>query len=299
MENTLNYQEIIIAGDKILDEIKYLTNYSFEDNHKQIIEKINKLNLSVSNLIPIIKYSLQFKSNELIVYQNKVGFWDKFLFGIFGDHSKVESVERIKKVKKEIEDKLDKLHTYKSSHLLRNLSIKEKNIAHEQLLNSNDKYKNDINNINVIEKYLLDLIILKDLIKTALDDIDSAEFTETLDLVSSNKAISLISMVDNSNANSSIKNVSKKLKELKENYNFESMDLDTIDTIFDLVLDNFAIDSIMSIFVLQELSNMKDKVEELEKMINSKISNIENTIKSLKQNTDSYLNENLTLKAYL
>lgn len=106
-------------------------------------------------------------------------------------------------------------------------------------------------------------------IDSAISSISSAETMETLDMFTSNKAISFISTTSNYDAKSSIDDASSAIIKFKTNLESmklkveeikETSSIESLDFFFDMFFDNSAFDLIGGFMVLDALGNAKDEL---------------------------------------
>lgn len=126
---------------------------------------------------------------------------------------------------------------------------------------------------------------LVEAIDRALEEIDDAQGMETLDLVSKNKGISILSHLENAEASAAIdgvKEAARKFQEALESHKGvieERLAQDTgaarinddIDLVLDLVGDGF---DFMSLFTLSQLSDAEDSLNEFKEKISGLVGEI-------------------------
>jgi len=136
----------------------------------------------------------------------------------------------------------------------------------------------------------------------ALSEIDDAESMETLDLVSKNKGISILSHMENDEANEAIgevKQAAQRFQEALEAYNGAVKEgcgrtdavgriNDDIDLVLDLIGDGF---DFMSFFTLSQLSDAEDALNELRKNSAGIIEEIGAKYDSLREQCDRRIAE--------
>jgi hypothetical protein len=200
-----------------------------------------------------------------------MSFWDRNLWGWFGDKEKIKRHRELKSLTAAFNEKASKLET-QASQLDAQV---EKDIA--AWLQKNDlsyaliltPHQAAIDLKSASEKFL-------GKIKKALDSIGSAQFSETLDLFTDSAAISVLSAFDNSSASSaisSVKNAAPDFQRAVETYNsslsnFKAANVqisgidDSIDLIFDLALGGGGFD-VMSMFSLFALNDAESDMKKL------------------------------------
>lgn len=158
-------------------------------------------------------------------------------------------------------------------------------------------------------------------INEALRAIDSAETTETLDLFTNNKAISIMSSFDLDTAKNETREANQYIKKFQEELEYTKMvmkeiEMDTSWGTFDFIIDMSDagfLDMFGSLMVLDSLSNAENKLKEAKKIVEkalnivkeefveiSKQKNIEESVKddfmkNFKIKATNYLKENSIL----
>jgi DNA repair exonuclease SbcCD ATPase subunit len=143
---------------------------------------------------------------------------------------------------------------------------------------------------------------LSETIDRALSEIDDAESMETLDLVSKNKGIAILSHLENDEANEAIGEVklaAQRFQAALETYNSTVKEgcrqmtavgriNDDIDLVLDLIGDGF---DFMSLFTLSQLSDAEDALNEMQEKSASVIEEIDAKYRSLREQCDRRIAE--------
>lgn len=172
-------------------------------------------------------------------------------------------------------------------------------VKHNYYYVNDSKYRHLVSlhvNWATAKKYYDELI---DSIKEALSSVDSAQMTETIDLFSANKGISMLSTLNNSEVNSDVDQVRHNYNKLKNHLDSIKSDMeyskstiqkinDVPDLMIDLVLD-FSLD-FMSIFSLSKLNDIESDLEGFMKNVLKLEPEINLRFNQSKANQDKYLN---------
>lgn len=257
------------------------------DKYQQVISKFNNLDWisykeSKEKILLDIESGDEWIQRELLNLIKPTPVYKKVLFlNILEESSQ-----------KKLEEYNQKKHILNQYYNI----LKKENFSRTNLYNHEEKLKHDHHyyrtpiyrkTVDMYKKWKdaeNNLDSLQNQIRTALSSIDSAQFTETIDLFSKNKGLSVLSSINTSSANDDIRRVKQKLVTLKEN--LESLKEEQLhfsqslkevndfpDLVIDLVFDfGFDFTSIMSLF------NLSDAEDSL-KSLRSKTNSIENSIK--------------------
>ena len=120
-------------------------------------------------------------------------------------------------------------------------------------------------------------------IEEAISSVNSAESMETMDLISSNKGISLMSTFSNSTASSDISNAGEAINKFKTHLDSMKVAVETLkhdtgiehmDFVFDLFFDNGFLDLLGSFMALDAFSKAEDSLNDAK----IKVSNVMSTV---------------------
>jgi hypothetical protein len=239
---------------------KFISNY--KEKNKTQVETINSLNSKLE--------TYQKSLNDIVsLYNNK-----NFLKRVFDFPSR----KKIKITKKEIKREISKIE-----NAIANID-KSKNILFfkikEELLKSNSQKNSELNNkfSVLIKKHdILSSIYISGKtalshIQSAISSVASAESMETMDMVSNNKGISIMSTSINQTAASSVRNANNYVKKFNNELRNSQLTLkqinhdtniETVDLIWDMFFDNGILDSVGSAMSLNALSNTKRELQNL------------------------------------
>ena len=256
--------------------------------------------VSEDNILKGALESLETERNEVQasydVHYALMNRRERYFGGWFGgDKKKVEKASSLRKDLRDIDIKI--------SDSKRDLKAREEQLYHtiKTTLISNDPCFKSLSEIldkvtsvrGVTENYL-------DKIESALSDISSAQTTETLDLFSDNDAISFMSSMNNSSAQSAIDSVKGATpgfqKALTEYGGFMrgvsvSTEFTDVSDTFDLILD-FALDGgidFMSFLALSSLSSAESELSNLKTEVLKAKSNIDGAYQKAKSRVDKYI----------
>ncbi len=219
---------------------------------------------------------------------NSMNIRERYFFGWFGgDKAKVA---RFKALQNKAEQAEGKVESLKEKIQKTDKKIQDK--LNEYLL------KNDLDYQKLFKPYDASRTMQKSVddflgtIDSALSSVNSAQGSESLDLVTDSKLISFISSADNSSANSSIASVEDAVAPFRkslekygnslENYEAPNINVridDTLDLIFDISFSGFDFMSMATLSQLGDaeraLQNVRAKVEKVEKIVKANFNKAE------------------------
>lgn len=239
------------------------------------------------------------KSDTQMQYQSlysQMGWRDKYLGGRLGGN------RQMSKSAKELKARINQYDSQISEAKTKVTAI-EKNIYDSlkgYLIQNDDTCKQFQAFLDKIEEIRKVVECYIEKVDDALSQIDDAKGMETLDLFSQNKGISLLSHLENSEANDAMQRVKDSTEQFQEdlrkynnfikNYCVQKLDGikvdDTLDFILDMTLDAF---NFMSFFVLEDLSNAESKLTKLK----SEVQEIQDEVKKQHEETEA------KMKSYL
>jgi hypothetical protein len=218
---------------------------------------------------------------------DRMNFREKYLGGWFGgDKHNVRQYRTLERDIANMTDRIDHLGWEKMNFdhligLLVHSELSKNDPVFQKLL---EPYQEASDMKSEIDKFV-------ESIQNALKEVDDAQSTETMDLLSGNKAISLLSHMENDEASMAIRNVGRMIplfqKALTEYNgfikNYEAPTLveidDFTDLMFDLALDGFDFMSIFTLSAIDEAENALrealQKVEEVDKIVTDHLAKAE------------------------
>lgn len=273
------------------------------DKYKQVISNFNNLNWSSykeskEKILRQIEEGDEWVQQELSKLVKPTPSYKKVLFFNLQEESYTKELEEYNKNKTILDEYYNVLKIDNFSRV--NLYNHEEQLKHEHHYYRTPIYRQTVDIYKKWKDVENNCDSLQDKIRTALSAIDSAQFTETIDLFSKNKGLSILSSINTSSANDDIRRVKQRLQTLKDsleslqseqlNYNKSIKEVnDFPDLVVDLVFDfGFDFTSIMSLF---SLSDAEDSLESLR----SKIKSIEHSVKDQVQKYSSAKN-NILIK---
>ena len=166
---------------------------------------------------------------------------------------------------------INELNSYNFNLFSERLLNKEKELVEQVLEKDNKEYIKLSRTIEKLEDYISNLNVLIYYSDNAISKIDSAESSETLDLFTSSKVISVMSYMDVDSAKDSIIELMDKCKSFNEIYANEINNVNDFDLIVDIVIDGGFLDFIGSWGVLDSLSKAKEQIIGLKGAIEQRI----------------------------
>ncbi len=226
--------------------------------------RIDGLSADSSNASALLRLKLK----ESARFWEKMNFRERYLNGWFGG-DKVKVRDR-----RNLEREISALRARIRRIAKKSDSFDRKLMEHisAQLSGSDDSYRKLLEVRKSLEKLKKSADWFGDKIDRALSEIDEAQGMETLDLVTKNKGIAMMSYFENSEANEAIREVSRSapafqkamdeyngfLKGRKFSGSIVAID-DGIDLVLDLIFDGF---DFSSFFTLSALNNAEEKMKE-------------------------------------
>jgi hypothetical protein len=199
-----------------------------------------------------------------------MNFRERYLRGWFGgDSVKVERYRAARRLKDEFNARADGFATKRQeldgqAHTALDGYLREGDTTYQALLEPKERAER--------AKEAIDIYLEK--VQDALNSIDSAQSMETMDMVSKNKGISLMSSMSNSSARSAVREVEsatpafqaamQDYSEFLKDYKLPAFSADfgdMTDLVFDMMFDGGF--DFMSIFALSALGRAEDQMEDV------------------------------------
>lgn len=263
---------LIKKAEEINKDIDNIIFETLSTDISHILDNSNLFICEIKNRIPIIEK----RRTQLIEIRDNnkkdLKFFDYFLWGIFGDYNKKKVLDESINEVAIFDNYINELNSYDFKSFSERLLNKEKNLIEQELKRDHQEYIKLTKSMEKLDDYISNLDVLIYYSDNAISKIDSAESTETLDLFTSSKVISVMSYMDVDSAKDSIIELVDKCQSFNEIYANEIKNANDFDLIIDIVFDSDFLDFIGSWGVLDSLSKSKDQImtfrESTEKRIN-------------------------------
>ena len=121
-------------------------------------------------------------------------------------------------------------------------------------------------------------------IQSAINSISSAETMETMDMVSNNKGISIMSTSGNQSAAASVRNANNYIGKFNEQLKISEStikqihhdsNIEIVDFVFDIFFDNGILDTVGSLMSLTALGNTKRELQKSYQVISKIVNNLD------------------------
>lgn len=254
--------------NKDIDNIKFETLSTVIPN---ILDDSNLFICEVKNRIPIIE-KRRTQLIEIIDNNKKdLKFFDYFLWGVFGNYNKKKVLDESINEVVVFDNYINDLKFYNFNLFSERLLNKEKELIEQELKRDHQEYIKLTKSMGKLDDYISNLGVLIYYADNALSHIDSAESSETLDLFTSSKVISVMSYMDVDSAKDSIMELVDKCQSFNEIYANEIHNANDFDLIVDIVFDAGFLDFIGSWGVLDSLSKAKEQILSFKESIEKRI----------------------------
>lgn len=254
--------------NKDIDNIKFETLSTVIPN---ILDDSNLFICEVKNRIPIIEK----RRTQLIEIRDNnkkdLKFFDYFLWGVFGNYNKKKVLDESINEVVVFDNYINDLKFYNFNLFSERLLNKEKELIEQELKRDHQEYIKLTKSMGKLDDYISNLGVLIYYADNALSHIDSAESSETLDLFTSSKVISVMSYMDVDSAKDSIMELVDKCQSFNEIYANEIHNANDFDLIVDIVFDAGFLDFIGSWGVLDSLSKAKEQILSFKESIEKRI----------------------------
>lgn len=263
---------LIKKAEEINKDIDNIIFETLSTDISHILDNSNVFICEIKNRIPIIEK----RRTQLIETRDNnkkdLKFFDYFLWGIFGDYNKKKVLDESINEVAIFDNYINELNSYDFKSFSERLLNKEKNLIEQELKRDNQEYIKLTKSMEKLDDYISNLDVLIYYSDNAISKIDSAESTETLDLFTSSKVISVMSYMDVDSAKDSIIELVDKCQSFNEIYANEIHNANDFDLIIDIVFDSGFLDFIGSWGVLDSLSKAKDQIMSFRESIEKRIS---------------------------
>ena len=263
---------LIKKAEEINKDIDNIIFETLSTDISHILDNSNLFICEIKNRIPIIEK----RRTQLIETRDNnkkdLKFFDYFLWGIFGDYNKKKVLDESINEVAIFDNYINELNSYDFKSFSERLLNKEKNLIEQELKRDHQEYVKLTKSMEKLDDYISNLDVLIYYSDNAISKIDSAESTETLDLFTSSKVISVMSYMDVDSAKDSIIELVDKCQSFNEIYANEIHNANDFDLIIDIVFDSGFLDFIGSWGVLDSLSKAKDQIMSFRESIEKRIS---------------------------
>lgn len=263
---------LIKKAEEINKDIDNIIFETLSTDISHILDNSNLFICEIKNRIPIIEK----RRTQLIETRDNnkkdLKFFDYFLWGIFGDYNKKKVLDESINEVAIFDNYINELNSYDFKSFSERLLNKEKNLIEQELKRDHQEYIKLTKSMEKLDDYISNLDVLIYYSDNAISKIDSAESTETLDLFTSSKVISVMSYMDVDSAKDSIIELVDKCQSFNEIYANEIHNANDFDLIIDIVFDSGFLDFIGSWGVLDSLSKAKDQIMSFRESIEKRIS---------------------------
>lgn len=263
---------LIKKAEEINKDIDNIIFETLSTDISHILDNSNLFICEIKNRIPIIEK----RRTQLIEIRDNnkkdLKFFDYFLWGIFGDYNKKKVLDESINEVAIFDNYINELNSYDFKSFSERLLNKEKNLIEQELKRDHQEYIKLTKSMEKLDDYISNLDVLIYYSDNAISKIDSAESTETLDLFTSSKVISVMSYMDVDSAKDSIIELVDKCQSFNEIYANEIHNANDFDLIIDIVFDSGFLDFIGSWGVLDSLSKAKDQIMSFRESIEKRIS---------------------------
>jgi len=289
MKNFLKRNIDLISECKEFDFAKIESSIPF------LIEKSNKLIQDIEKEFPSFNEKLSSLESQMKTDSDNLKFLDYFLWGMFGDYKKKTIYEKSKISFDDYKNDLNSLNTITFSNFKTIIGNREKQVLGWHLKETNPSYQELHSKLIKYEELLFDLNSLDTCASNAISSIESAESTETLDMFTKSKTISVMSHLNNSSASSSIDELKRKSESFKHKYSSDLDSNNTFDTLFDIFIDSSFLDFVGSMMVLSSLSNSKSSIRDFKHNLQININDCKEELDSIYSSLNKMIEDEMII----
>lgn len=297
-DNLVNTRKSIESshGDDILGMInkKNLFTFNISEIDNMLIERQNLLN---EHLKFAEDLSLKI-SSETSFFSDNLPFFDKFLWGIFGNKENHNILNELKELSVKSSRESGYVSYILSLNLKDELCKRERSLLHKKFMNDDSNYREKQKLLDKLNSTKTNLKALIEEADSVISSISSSEGMETLDMFTSNKGIALMSTISTSSTSDEIKRFQESLKRFYDNNSDTLQTLNIIDFVGEMLDFGTGFDIIMGFMQLDSLGKSKEKVREVREELSRELNELVSQSKKIKSTLQSVISENARLRIW-